>query len=165
MLFLPAVPSPPLSLNASDVDTSTVSLVWFPPMEPNGILLFYRVVARQVGGNTAEITVDTPADKTEVTANKSDMLMANTSEDLTTANDIVTFNLTNLSPHTEYVITVQANTSAGFGNRSEELHIQTDPGVCVCVRACVCVCVRACVRVRASACLKYSILYYSSSSV
>ena len=100
-----------------------------------------------MGGNTAEITVDTPADKTEVTANKSDMLMANTSEDLTAANDFVTFTLTNLSSHTEYVITVEANTSAGYGNRSEELHIQTDPGQCVRVRvlvrahACVCVCV------------------------
>ena len=156
MLFLPAVPTPPLSLKASDIDSSMVSLVWFPPMEPNGILLFYRVVARQVGGNTAEITVDTPADKTEITANKSDMLMANTSEDLTAANDFVTFNLANLSPHTEYVITVEANTSAGYGNRSEELQVKTDPGV----RACVCVC--ACMH--GSVCLKHNLLYYSLSS-
>ena len=119
-----------------------------------------------MGGNTVEITVDTPADKTEITANKSDMLMANTSEDLATANGSVAFNLTNLSPHTEYVITVEANTSAGYGNRSEELNIQTDPGACVYVCACVCVrmCACVCASMHVSACLKQSIMYYSSSS-
>ena len=148
MSFLPSVPSPPLSLVAVDADSSTVSLVWFPPTEPNGVLLFYQVVARQVGSNRGEIVVGIAAnmstsDMAEFPVNKRDTLMANTTEDLSAANDFVSFTLTGLSPHTDYVITVQANTSAGYGNRSEELHIRTDPGVCVCV--CVCACVRACV--------------------
>ena len=129
MLFLPSVPSPPLSLNASDANSSTVSLVWFPPKEPNGILLFYRVVARQVRSNIAEIVTYIPADMREFTANKSDMPLTNKSEDSSTTTILETAALTNLYPNTEYVITVEANTSAGYGNKSEELHIQTDPGV------------------------------------
>ena len=155
MSFLPSVPSPPLSLMAVDADSSTVSLVWFPPTEPNGVLLFYRMVARQVGSNRGEIVVSITAN-TSTSDMKSDLLMANATEDLSTANDFVSFTLTGLSPHTVYVITVQANTSAGYGNRSEELHIRTDPGECVCVACvcvCVCVCVRACVCV--CTCLTY----------
>ena len=82
-----------------------------------------------MGGNTVEIVKYIPADKREVTANKSDMPLTNKSEDLPTTTVPVTTALTNLFPNTEYVITVEANTSAGYGNRSEELHIQTDPGV------------------------------------
>ena len=147
ILFLPPVPSPPLSLMASDADSSSVSLTWSPPEEPNGILLFYRVVARQVGGNPAEIIVGISAnmstsDMAELPANRSDMLMTN----MSTTDDVVSFTLTNLLPHTDYVITVQANTSAGYGNKSEELHVQTSMLVdCVCV--CVCVCARACLSV------------------
>ena len=139
MSFIPSVPSPPLSLMAVDADSSTVSLVWFPPTEPNGILLFYRVLARQVGSNRGEIVVSIAAnmstsDMIEFPVSKSDLLIANTTEDLSAANDFVSFTLTGLSPQTVYVITVQANTSAGYGNKSDELHITTDPGVCACVR-------------------------------
>ena len=145
MSFLPSVPSPPLSLVAVDADSSTVSLVWFPPTEPNGILLFYQVVARQVGSNRGEIVVGIAAsmstsDTVVFPVNNSDLLMANTTEDLSAANDFVSFTLTGLSPHTVYVITVQANTSAGYGNRSEELHIRTDLGVCLLVCGCVHMC-------------------------
>ena len=118
---------------AVDANSSTVSLVWFPPKEPNGILLFYRVVARLVGSNTAEIVKYVPADMREVTANKSDMPLTKKPEDSSATTVNVTTTLTNLFPNTEYVITVEANTSAGYGNRSEELHIQTDSGVCVCI--------------------------------
>ena len=131
---------------AVDIGSSTVSLNWLPPAEPNGILLFYQVVARQVGGNTEDILVDVPAnmstadlsftdtsssaktsasDMVEVTANRSDMSMTNTTKDLPMTSTHVAFALSGLSPHTDYVITVVANTSAGYGNRSEELHIQT----------------------------------------
>ena len=65
----------------------------------------------------------------EVTANKSDMPLTNKSEDSSTTIVLETAALTNLSPYTHYVITVEANTSAGYGNRSEELHVKTDPGV------------------------------------
>ena len=93
-----------------------------------------------MGGNTEDILVDIPAsmstadllsantsasDIVEVTANRSDMSMTNTTEDLPMTSIHVTFALSGLSPHTDYVITVVSNTSAGYGNRSEELHIQT----------------------------------------
>ena len=71
-----------------------------------------------MGGNTEDILVDVPA-KT------SDMSMTSTTEDLPMTSIHVAFALSGLSPHTDYVITVVANTSAGYGNRSEELHIQT----------------------------------------
>ena len=106
-----------------------------------------------MGGNQAEIIVGISAnmstsDMAELPANRSDMLMTNASKEASTADDVVSFTLSNLSPHTDYVITVQANTSAGYGNKSEELHIQTSMlVVCVCVCACVCVCVRVHVRV------------------
>ena len=156
MLFLPSVPSPPLSLMAVDIGSSSVSLAWISPSEPNGILLFYRVAARQEGSNTPDIVVELSAnmsisDIVEFPAvNKSGMSMANTSQDLSTTNVPIAFTLTKLSSHTNYVITVEANTSAGYGNRSEELNIQTSMQcicvcVCACVRACVHACVRACV--------------------
>ena len=125
---------------AVDVGSSTVSLKWLPPAEPNGILLFYQVVARQVGGNKEDILVDVPAnmstadllsvntstsDMVKVTANRSDMSLTNTTEDSPITSIHVAFALSGFSPHTDYVITVVANTSAGYGNRSEELHIQT----------------------------------------
>ena len=99
-----------------------------------------------MGGNTEDILVDVPAnmstadllsantaasaktsasDMVEVTANRSDMSLTNTTEDLPMTSTHVAFALSGLSPHTDYVITVVANTSAGYGNRSEELHIQT----------------------------------------
>ena len=162
-LLPPSVPSPPRSLMAVDVGSSTVSLTWLPPAEPNGILLFYQVVARKVGGNTEDILVDIPAnmstadllsantstsDMVEVTANRSDMSMTNTTEDLPMTSAHVAFALSGLSPHTDYVITVVANTSAGYGNRSEELHIQTSKqyGMNILFMLCerVCVCMRVC---------------------
>ncbi len=97
-------------------------------------------------GNTEDILVDVPAnmstadlsftdtsssdnmsasDMVEVTANRSDMSWTNTTEDLPITSTHVAFALSGLSLHTDYVITVVANTSAGYGNRSEELHIQT----------------------------------------
>ena len=93
-----------------------------------------------MGGSQAEIIVGISAnmstsDMVELPANRSDMLMTNVS----TADDVVSFTLTNLSPHTDYVITVQANTSAGYGNKSEELHIQTSM-LCVCVSVSMYVC-------------------------
>ena len=138
---------------AVDVGSSTVSLTWLPPAEPNGILLFYQVVARQVGGNTEDILVDVPAnmstadllsastsasDIVEVTANRSDMSLTHTTEDLPMTSSHVAFALSGLPPHTDYVITVVANTSAGYGNRSEELHIQTKTQR-ACIHVCACV--------------------------
>ena len=99
-----------------------------------------------MGGNMEDISVDIPAnmstadlpfsdtsssantlasDMVEVTANRSDMSLTNTTEDLPMTSNHVAFTLSGLSPHTDYVITVVANTSAGYGNRSEELRIQT----------------------------------------
>ena len=144
MMILPSVPSPPLYLMAVDVGSSSVSLTWFPPMKPNGILLFYQVMASKVGGSTAEIVGDISAnvstfDMVKIPAKESDL------EDLSTTNVSIAFTLTRLSPHTEYVITVAANTSAGYGNRSEELHIKSDLGVCACLWMCTCACGHACV--------------------
>ena len=82
-----------------------------------------------MGSNSTEIVKYIPADMREVTANKSDMPLTNKSEDSSTTTILETAAVTNLYPNTEYVITVEANTSAGYGNRSKELHIQTDPGV------------------------------------
>ena len=105
-----------------------------------------------MGGNTEDILVDVPAnmstadllsantsasDMVEVTANRSDMSMTNTTEDLPMTSTHVAFALSGLSPHTDYVITVVANTSAGYGNRSEELHIQTKMQR-ACMHVCVC---------------------------
>ena len=111
-----------------------------------------------MGGNMEDILVDVPAnmstadlsftdtssakmsasDMAEVTANRSDMSMTNTTVDLPMTSTQVAFALSGLSPHTDYVITVVANTSAGYGNRSEELHIQTNMQR-ACIHVCVCV--------------------------
>ena len=97
-----------------------------------------------MGGNTEDILVDVPANMStadlrfsdtssantasnmvEVTANRSDVSLTNATEDLPMASTHVAFTLSGLSPHTDYMITVVANTGAGYGNRSEELRIQT----------------------------------------
>lgn len=148
MLLPPSVPSPPLSLMAVDVGSSTVSLTWSPPTEQNGILLYYRLVARQNGNNTETLLVYIPAktsssntstsDMVEGTANRRNMSLANTAGDLPAVNISVAYTLSGLTPRTDYVITIEAGTSVGYGNRSDELHIQTaayTAGVCVCMRA------------------------------
>ena len=63
--------------------------------------------------------------------------MTSMAQDLPKENISVAFALRGLSPHTDYVITVVANTSAGYGNRSEELHIQTKMQR-ACMHVCVC---------------------------
>ena len=95
-----------------------------------------------MGGNTEDILVDIPAktsalDMVEVIANRSDMSMTSTTEDLPMTSTHVAFALSGLSPHTDYVITTVANTSAGYGNRSEELHIQTKTQR-ACIHVCAC---------------------------
>ena len=42
LLFVPTAPlGPPLSISHSIVDTTTVSLRWSPPAQPNGIISHY----------------------------------------------------------------------------------------------------------------------------
>ena len=81
-----------------------------------------------MGGNKENILVDVPAnmstaDLLSANTSASDMVVTANRSDMTSTH--VAFALSGLSPHTDYVITVVANTSAGYGNRSEELHIQT----------------------------------------
>ena len=116
---------------AVDIGSSTVSLTWLPPTEPNGILLFYRVVATEVGDHSEDTFVDLPAKMStsamvQVTPNSTNGIsMTSMAQDLPKESISVAFALRGLSPHTDYVITVVANTSAGYGNKSEELHIWT----------------------------------------
>ena len=112
-----------------------------------------------MGGNSEDILVDVPAnmstadlsftdtsssaktsasDMVEVAANRIDMSLTNTTEDLPMTSTHVAFALSGLSPHTDYVITVVANTSVGYGKRSEELHIQTKTQR-ACIHVCTCV--------------------------
>ena len=43
---------------AVDIGSSAVSLTRLPPTEPNGVLLFYLVVATEVGDHSGDTFVD-----------------------------------------------------------------------------------------------------------
>ena len=92
------VPSAPLNLTVSATSRRSVNVTWSPPANPNGILLFYQLDYSIVGQSS--MTLDVPAES-------------------------LTASLVELTPAQVYQVTVRANTSVGFGSRSEPVRATT----------------------------------------
>ena len=93
------VPSAPLNLKVDFIGRRSINVTWFMPAEPNGVLLFYQL-EYSIQSTPPLLTLNVPAD----TLNAS---------------------LPDLTPAQLYVITVRANTSVGFGSRSEPVRATT----------------------------------------
>ncbi|XP_035218180.1 receptor-type tyrosine-protein phosphatase delta-like [Stegodyphus dumicola] len=93
-------PSQPRNLTYSNVTSTTVSIEWTEPENPNGPILWYVVQWSKSPGEQSE-------NSTEVTHYK----------------------ISGLDPYAEYTVRVYAETEAGRGPESEALEIQTDVGI------------------------------------
>ena len=88
--YLPIAPSQPEALEVTFINATTVSVVWEPPLSPNGIILNYTIdIALHVLESLPFIT----------------SISADTSE-----------TLGGLEPATTYLVTVRGMTSAGIGD-------------------------------------------------
>ena len=92
------VPSAPLNLTVSATGRRSINVTWSPPANPNGILLFYQLEYSIVGQSS--MTLDVPAES-------------------------LAASLVELTPAQVYQVTVRANTSVGFGSRSEPVRATT----------------------------------------
>ena len=97
--IFPIVPSPPVNVKATAIDNTTLSVFWDLPLNPNGIIVDYKVEYMTTTLNTS--------------ANSSDVKSV-----ITKKNQVTLTDLTYLSI---YIITVVARTSVGEGNSSSEV--------------------------------------------
>ena len=93
------VPSAPLNLTVSAISHHSANVTWSPPANPNGILLFYQLEYSIMGQSS--MTLDVPAES-------------------------LAASLVELTPAQVYQVTVRANTSVGFGSRSEPARATTE---------------------------------------
>ena len=95
----PTVPSAPLNLKVDFIGRRSINVSWLIPAQPNGVLLFYQL-EYSIEGTPPLLTLDVPA-------------------------GTLTASLPDLTPAQVYLITVRANTSVGFGSRSEPVRATT----------------------------------------
>ena len=96
-LFPLLVPSPPIGLKAFSITSTSMTISWQPPHDPNGIIKGYQVSFTPHG--ESECLQDVVGDTTNT-------------------------ELTSLKPHTEYIISVRAKT-VDFGNYSTLVIVKT----------------------------------------
>lgn len=86
------------------IDSTSLNVTWQPPLEKNGKILYYvifiKLCDRHVMGDI----------KFSIVANASERRKV----------------ITNLKPYTNYSVHVVANTSAGYGNKSDVTFERTD---------------------------------------
>ena len=92
IIFVLSVPGPPSSIYFPDVSEHSARIVWSPPLQPNGIILGYRVAYREKSRPPSYTIVD-------------DTLSQNTLE----------YNVTGLERTTYYVFSLTARTNSGWG--------------------------------------------------
>ena len=98
-VYLPIVPSQPQALRVTFINATTVSVVWEPPLSPNGIILNYTIdIAPEPSGTLPMI------------------ISADTNE-----------TLGGLEPATTYTVAVRGMTSAGNGEAANFV-VTTLPG-------------------------------------
>ena len=97
LCFLLLVPGPPSSVHFPNVTWTTARIVWSPPIEPNGVITFYRVTYFRSSDPTSLVVVD-------------DRIPASTGEKT----------LTDLTMEQVYVFKVTARTSLDWGEDAEE---------------------------------------------
>ena len=112
ILLSHTAPSQPQALRVTFINATTVSVVWEPPLSPNGIILNY----------TIDIALHVPESLPFITS-----ISADTSE-----------TLGGLEPATTYTVAVRGMTSAGIGDAATVI-VTTLPCECYQQSACLCV--------------------------
>ena len=97
IFLLHVVPSPPIGLKAFSITSTSMTISWQPPHEPNGIISGYQVSY-------------TPHGESEYLHD--------------VVGDTAGTELTSLKPHTEYTIRVRAKT-VDFGDYSTQVTVST----------------------------------------
>ena len=110
------MPSEPVNLSYENVTASSITLSWEPPLEPNGVILQYRVTY-----------VEAVTNRTVTIQNLDPAILGNTS-----------LLIEDLMEYHYYEMRVAARTDKGFGNYSAPLTVLTDEhGKCVRFRKCL----------------------------
>ena len=105
-----SVPSPPLLVTADNVKSTSMTISWQPPHDPNGIIRGYQVSYSPHG--ESEFLHDVVGHTTST-------------------------ELSSLKPHTEYTIRVRAKT-VDFGDCSSPIGVNTlDDGEQKCIQMCL----------------------------
>ena len=123
MVYTSTAPSPPELVNVTTIVGSPTKLLisWFPPAEPNGVILFFNIFCVTVNSfESGSGDVGSPMEP-HFSGSGSGDLSGGKSKNVIT--EIVPGNSTRkvvsqLIPYTEYECVVSANTSIGEGENS-----------------------------------------------
>ena len=97
------VPSSPQNVQTQDVTSTSITLIWKPPQNPNGRLHGYEVSYMPNGGSPSVMGVQ----------------------------NTTTWKLTGLKPYTVYTISVRAKTGAGFGASTRSSVTTLEDGILI----------------------------------
>ena len=86
-------------MNVSTISSTSLNVTWQPPEEQNGIILKYVIYYQRVGSDERHSIVATASKRYKI--------------------------ITNLKPYTNYSVEMVANTSVGYGNKSDLKFAQT----------------------------------------
>ncbi|XP_066294307.1 tenascin-X-like isoform X1 [Branchiostoma lanceolatum] len=100
------VPSSPFGLNAYALDTTSVSVSWQIPLDPNGVIEGYNLYYEAAGSEDEELMQVGPEEGVDSP-----------------------YVLSGLQPYTLYSLEIAAVTGGGEGDRSDQLKVQTLEGV------------------------------------
>ena len=93
-IFFYVEPTSPRHVNVSALDSTSLNVTWKPPEEKNGKILHYVIYYERVGSGKQFSIVTAASELQKV--------------------------IKNLKPYTNYAVQVVANTSAGYGSKSDE---------------------------------------------
>ncbi|KAJ8251409.1 hypothetical protein GJAV_G00221030 [Gymnothorax javanicus] len=96
------VPGPPMGILFPEVRTSSVSLTWQPPAQPNGVILAYQIAFRRNSSDSSAAVVELLSPS------------------------VRRYTATGLDPERTYVFRVMAQTRKGWGEAAEALVITTE---------------------------------------
>lgn len=117
----PPDPDEPTNFLATPIDSTSISLTWGPPRDPNGIIISYHLDA-SVGGQDSYI----------LTTGLENIM------DPLGGSDLMSYTLTGLHPYVLYQFRLSASTSAGMGNATEVKEAMTEQaGSSLCVYMCL----------------------------
>lgn len=97
-----AAPTPPTALRIESLTNISATISWSNPVQINGILKSFKVTWTKANGASLSKSV---GDATTIT------------------------NITELTPFTDYVVSIQAETEPGFGESSSDLKLKTSQGI------------------------------------
>lgn len=97
LILLCTVPSPPQNVRTNDITSTSVTLIWDTPQNPNGWLIGYKISYTSSGGSPTAVDIQ----------------------------NTTSWKLTDMKPYTSYSLSVSAKMLAGFGEMSIPVKIST----------------------------------------